>query len=63
MPKPVPTVPRADSHNYEEETVHEVYEAIAPHFARTRYKVSRSSNGYWKSSVQWGIAGLGAARL
>lgn len=41
MPKPLPTTPRADSQHYEEETVHEVYEAIAPHFARTRFKVGR----------------------
>ncbi|CAK9784165.1 S-adenosyl-L-methionine-dependent methyltransferase [Cutaneotrichosporon oleaginosum] len=39
-PKPVPTPATLgpDAAQYEEDAVHGVYEAIAPHFSRTRYK-------------------------
>lgn len=43
-PKPVP-VPISAFENPaegEEETVHEIYESIAPHFSQTRHKVSKS---------------------
>jgi hypothetical protein len=41
-PKPVPTPIQAfdDPAEGEEETVHGVYESIAPHFSQTRHKVS-----------------------
>ncbi|BEJ01875.1 hypothetical protein CcaverHIS631_0605570 [Cutaneotrichosporon cavernicola] len=40
MSKPVPTPATLgfDAAQYEEDSVHGVYEAIAPHFSRTRYK-------------------------
>jgi len=40
-PKPVPTPIQAfdDPAEGEEETVHGVYESIAPHFSQTRHKV------------------------
>lgn len=38
-PLPVPVEAFDDPHAKEEETVHEVYESIAPHFAQTRHKV------------------------
>ncbi len=42
MSKPLPTPAQVgpDAAQYEEDAVHGVYEAIAPHFSRTRYKVS-----------------------
>jgi hypothetical protein len=41
--KPIPTPIEAfdNPDQGEERTVHEIYERIAPHFAQTRYKVSR----------------------
>lgn len=39
-PLPVPAAASGDPASDEEHQVHEVYEAIAPHFARTRFKVS-----------------------
>lgn len=38
-PLPVPAAASGDPASDEEHQVHEVYEAIAPHFARTRFKV------------------------
>lgn len=42
-PLPVPAAASGDPAADEENQVHEVYEAIAPHFARTRFKVSHPS--------------------
>lgn len=41
MPKPIPqpAAPFSNPHEDEERTVHTVYEAIAPHFSQTRFKV------------------------
>ncbi|GMK57562.1 hypothetical protein CspeluHIS016_0403960 [Cutaneotrichosporon spelunceum] len=37
-PAPTPATVGSDAAQYEEDAVHGVYEAIAPHFSRTRYK-------------------------
>jgi hypothetical protein len=41
-PPPVPYTPGTDPDAEEQQSVHEVYERIAPHFAQTRYKVGLS---------------------
>lgn len=44
-PLPVPATATDNPSDDEETLVHEVYEAIAPHFARTRFKVSHALRG------------------
>ena len=49
-PKPVPyKATSADPDRAEEESVHQVYQAIAPHFAQTRHKVSLLSHSFLSS--------------
>jgi len=56
-PKPVPTPIEAFENpaEGEEETVHGVYESIAPHFSQTRHKVSEVSGspGGYSLSQHW----------
>jgi hypothetical protein len=49
--KPIPTPIEAfsDPAEGEEETVHEIYESIAPHFAQTRHKVCERGDEVTKS--------------
>lgn len=67
-PLPVPAAASGDPAADEENQVHEVYEAIAPHFARTRFKVSHPHTSSfvclgacWSGATQMPATGLGSS--